>query len=56
MSGYLAYSYSCGITKEEELEIDKRVDKSQKKFIRSANAGFKISLMLYSIHFNNRNR
>ena len=32
MSGYLAYLYSCGLTKEEELEIDNRVKESQKKF------------------------
>ena len=50
MSGYLAYSYSCGLTKEEELEIDNRVSEACQEFIRGANAGFKIGLTLYSIH------
>ena len=50
MSGYLAYSYSCGLTKDKKIEIDKRVKESQKEFLRGANAGFKISLTFYSIH------
>ena len=50
MSVYLAYSYSHGSTKEEEIKIDKRVKEWRKEFLRGANANFKIGLTLYSIH------
>ena len=50
MSGYLAYSYSICLTKEEENEINQRVFKSQKEFSRGLNIGLKMSLTLYSIY------
>ena len=50
MSGYLSYSYSICLTKEEENEINQRVVESQKEFSRGLNIGIKMSLTLYSIY------
>lgn len=50
MSGYLAYSYSICLTKEEENEINRRVVESQKELSRGFNTGLKMSLTLYSIY------
>ena len=50
MSSYLAYSYSVGLTKEEENKINEKVNYSQKKFYQGFNKGLKVSLMVYSIY------
>ena len=50
MSSYLAYSYSIGLTKEEENKINERVYYSQEQFYQGFNKGLKLSLMAYSIN------
>ena len=50
MSSYLAYSYSIGLTKEEENKINERVYYSQEQFYQGFNKGLKLSLMAYSIY------
>ena len=50
MSGYLAYSYSTGLTKDEEIEIQERVTKSQQEFGRGFRKGMTFSLTVYSVY------
>lgn len=48
MSSYLAYSYSICLSEKEQVEIDKKVKKTQEKFRRGFIKDAQISL---SIHF-----
>lgn len=50
MTAYLAYSYSIGLTKEQQTEIDKRVNKSQEEFSRGFRTGIQISLSIYTVY------
>ena len=50
MTAYLAYSYSTGLTKEEKIEIEERVTKSQQEFRRGFIKGTTFSLTAYSVY------
>lgn len=46
MSSYLAYLYSRGLIKDEEIQINNKVKESQKEFYKVSNAGFKIGFFM----------
>ena len=50
MSGYLAYQYSTGLTKEEQIEIDEKTKKSREAFIKGFVKGTSFSLAAYSLY------
>ena len=50
MSAYLAYSYSIGLTKEEQIQIDEKTKKSQKEFRKGFAKGASFSLAAYSLY------
>lgn len=47
MSGYLAYKYSLGLTKEEAYKTDQQVRKNQKEFWRGFKTAAKFSILMY---------
>ena len=50
MSAYLAYSYSTGLTKEEQMKIDEKTKKSREKFSKGFVKGTSLSLAAYSLY------
>lgn len=50
MTAYLAYSYSIGLTKKEQIEIDKKTKKSWEEFCRGFVNGASFSLAAYSLY------
>ena len=50
MSAYLAYSYSTGLTKEEQTKIDEKTKKSREEFSKGFVKGTSFSLAAYSLH------
>ena len=50
MSNYLAYSYSTGLTKEEQIKIDEQTKKSREQFIEGFVKGTSFSLAVYSLY------
>ena len=50
MSAYLAYSYSTGLTKEEQMKIDEKTKKSREKFSKGFVKGTSFSLAAYFLH------
>lgn len=49
MSAYLAYSYSTGLTKEEQIEIDEETKKAREEFTKGFAKGASFSLAAYSL-------
>ena len=50
MSAYLAYSYSTGLTKKEQIEIDEKTKKSREEFSKGFVKGASFSLAAYSLY------
>lgn len=50
MSAYLAYSYSIGLTKEEQIKIDEKTKKSREEFSKGFAKGASFSLAAYSLY------
>ena len=50
MSAYLAYSYSTGLTKEEQTKIDEKTRKSREEFSKGFVKGTSFSLAAYSLY------
>jgi hypothetical protein len=50
MTAYLSYSYSTGLTKEEQIQIDKKTGKSRKEFSKGFGKGISLSLAAYSLY------
>ena len=50
MSAYLAYSYSTGLTKKKQTEIDEKVKKSREEFSKGFVKGTSFSLAAYSLY------
>ena len=50
MSIDLAYSYSTGLTKEEQTKIDEKTKKSREEFSRGFVKGTSFSLAVYSLY------
>ena len=50
MSAYLAYSYSTGLTKEEQIKIDEKTKKSREEFSKGFVKGTSFSLAAYSLY------
>ena len=50
MSLYLGYSYSSGLSKEEEQKINKRVHESRKELCKGASDSLKVCLTVQSIY------
>ena len=50
MAAYLAYSYSTGLTKKEQIEIDKKTKKSREEFSKGFVKGASFSLAAYSLY------
>ena len=50
MTAYLAYSYSTGLTKKEQIEIDKKTKKSREEFSKGFMKGASFSLAAYSLY------
>jgi hypothetical protein len=50
MSSYLAYSYSTGLTKEEEIKIDEKTKKSREEFSKGFVKGASFSLAVYTLY------
>ena len=50
MSAYLGYSYSTGLTKEEQTRIDKKTKKSREEFNKGFVKGTSLSLAAYSLY------
>ena len=50
MTSYLAYSYSTGLTKKEQIEIDKKTKKSREEFCSGFIKGTSFSLAAYSLY------
>ena len=50
MSAYLAYSYSTGLTKKEQTEIDEKTKKSREEFSKGFVKGASFSLTAYSLY------
>ena len=50
MSAYLAYSYSTGLTKEEQTKIDEKTKKSREEFSKGFVKGTSFSLAAYSLY------
>lgn len=49
MSAYLAYSYSTGLTKEEQIEIGEKTKKAREEFTKGFAKGASFSLAAYSL-------
>lgn len=50
MSSFLAYSYSTGLTKKQQTEIDEKTKKSRKEFSKGFVKGASFSLAVYSLY------
>nr|YP_010283340.1 hypothetical protein MKU01_pgp034 [Psammodictyon constrictum]ULD16459.1 hypothetical protein [Psammodictyon constrictum] len=50
MSSYLAYSYSIGLTKEEQIKIDEKTKKSREEFSKGFVKGASFSLSAYTLY------
>ena len=50
MSAYLAYSYSTGLTKKKQTEIDEKTKKSREEFSKGFVKGASFSLAAYSLY------
>jgi hypothetical protein len=50
MNAYLAYSYSTGLTKKEQTEIDEKTKKSRKEFNKGFLKGASFSLAAYYLY------
>ena len=50
MSAFLAYSYSTGLTKEKQIEINEKTRKSREKFTKGFVKGASFSLAAYSLY------
>ena len=50
MSSYLAYSYSTGLTKEEQIKIDEKTKKSREEFSKGFVKGTSFSLAAYTLY------
>lgn len=50
MSALLGYSYSTGLTKEEESEINQKTKKSREEFAKGFGKGASFSLAAYSLY------
>ena len=50
MSAYLAYSYSTGLTKKEQTEMDEKTKKSREEFSKGFVKGASFSLAAYSLY------
>ena len=50
MSAYLAYSYSTGLTKKEQTEINEKTKKSREEFSKGFVKGASFSLAAYSLY------
>lgn len=50
MTAYLGYSYSISLTKEEQIQIDKKTEKSRKEFSKGFVKGISLSLAAYSLY------
>ena len=50
MSAYLAYSYSTGLTKKEQIKIDEKTKKSREEFSKGFVKGASFSLAAYSLY------
>lgn len=50
MSAYLAYSYSTGLTKKEQTEIDEKTKKSREEFSKGFVKGASFSLTAYYLY------
>lgn len=50
MTAYLAYSYSTGLTKREQIEIDEKTKKSREKFSEGFVKGGSFSLAAYFLY------
>lgn len=50
MSAYLAYSYSTGLTKKQQTEIDEKTKKSREEFSKGFVKGASFSLAAYSLY------
>jgi len=50
MSAYLSYSYSTGLTKEEQTKIDEKTKKSREEFSKGFVKGTSFSLAAYSLY------
>ena len=50
MSAYLAYSYSIGLTKEEQIKIDKKTKKSREEFSKGFAKGASFSLATFVLY------
>lgn len=49
MTAYLGYSYSTSLTKEEQIQIDKKTEKSRTEFSKGFVKGISLSLAVYSL-------
>lgn len=54
MSAFLAYSYSTGLTKQEQIQIDKKTKKSREEFTKGFVKGASFSLAAYSLYLLSR--
>lgn len=50
MSAFLAYSYSTGLTKKEQTEINEKTKKSREEFTKGFVKGGSFSLAAYSLY------
>lgn len=50
MTAYLAYSYSTGLTKKEQIEIDEKTKKSREEFSKGFVKGASFSLATYCVY------
>ena len=50
MSAFLAYSYSTGLIKKEQTEINKKTKKSREEFSKGFVKGISFSLAAYSLY------
>lgn len=50
MSAFLAYSYSTGLTKKEQTEINEKTKKSREEFSKGFVKGASFSLAAYSLY------
>lgn len=50
MSAFLAYSYSTGLTKKEQTEINEKTKKSREEFTEGFIKGASFSLAAYSLY------
>ena len=50
MSGYLAYSYSTGLTEKEKIKIDEKTKRCREEFSKGFVKGTSFSLAVYSLY------